>query len=225
MSDVTSPIEILKKLTDSKNQGGKVQLWDGTNQHLSKTPMLLNQIKTDDDTLLFRPQEESLIILEDLLKERSFLNIYLPQGSYLFQVRWKHHDRNGNVGTYFPDLLRFIERRTSDRLYPERFIKIKFKEQQKSCYDLSVEGLSVVFTKSEISDLSVGDKFPAVLLYDALEINLNLEVTTVTKIKPFIFENLPYGHKKMGLKITELKPKDAKKLDALLNFHKEAFQS
>lgn len=226
--DISEPLAIYRTLLKAQSANHELFLWQESDEHFFKFPTKILKVDREGQILKLKIPQEYIGMIEQLwgLKEVSF---YLPNGSYHLNLIFKRITPNGELLTSFPKEMIFFDRRSAPRFHPEKLIKIEFKstgfKTHKNCYDFSRGGFSVIYTKSEQSAFELGQKIAQLkITYDDLVVLCSAVVQELTPIKPFVFENIPYGYKKVSFRFVELNQDQKQKIAMIIGHHLGIFR-
>jgi len=226
--DIHDPLAIYRALLKAQSANHELFLWQESAEHFYKFPTKIIKVDREGHQLKLKIALEYIGMVEQLwgLDNVSF---YLPNGSFYLKLIFKRITPNGELLTTFPQEMIFFDRRSAPRFHPEKLIKIEFKstsfKTHKNCYDFSRGGFSVIYTKSEQSAFELGQKISQLkITYDDLVVTCSAVVQELTPIKPFVFENIPYGYKKVSFRFVELNQDQKQKIASIIGHHLGIFR-
>ena len=228
MEKIERETQVYKKLSMAKSQQTPLIAWLSNDSGVISAEFLLYQVDQVQGQLELKVLPDSFVYLEDLIRKGKEIKIYMPQGSYFFFTKVLEVKPDGKVSIGFPEVLFFKERRQSDRANPSKRLRVHFsinnKKFNKNCYDLSVGGFSVVFNHTEQSGFEEKDPVEWVEFeFDGQRIKLNAVLSKVVKIKPFVFENIPYGQKKVSFEFKAMSKPKVTELEKLVHYMQKIY--
>ena len=166
-----------------------------------------------------------------ILTSNMRIKIYFLNSSLFIFSKVESFKKDSNLlKLTFPEVGFFKERRAESRHLAEDTAELSFAKATpwkgvqsvasrpiKKVFDISSGGLSFLMGKGESLPFSEGDRIDQVTLIIAgKKISVGLHVTSILKIKPFIFESIPYGNRKVCCEIIFSKESDRPKWSQFL---------
>lgn len=171
---------------------------------------------------------ESSAYFDEVLGKSSQVKVYVPQGSYYFFSHIVEKGKNGKFYIKFPEALFLKERRSHSREYRLENLKVNlsFRGQllRKNCYDIGQGGFSVILNKMEKINFIEGEDldFADFLLMD-IKLKFQAVVSQIIEIRPFIFEHIPYGQKKVSFEFKKMSKDKLLLLESMLEEIKSTY--
>lgn len=218
---IDAKIEVNEIIRDISNHRDIMFIYDFITDD-EKLKCTLNFLEKDesDRTLLFEISDESsLDNFKKLLKQKENLNIFNGRRSLSFVSTFvKDPKRNiTQVLFNYPNEIIQYERRKTPRVQLSQpivvNIKLTFKTYRKNVFDLGEGGFSIIFIKSESVRLEEKMVIPNISFFiGKTKIVLDCEVAKVFSIKPYEFENFPYGGTRVSFKYLNLTKENLKEI-------------
>ncbi|GAB4021783.1 MAG: hypothetical protein Fur0010_24880 [Bdellovibrio sp.] len=226
-NDKNDSMSIYRVLVNAKEASVPLLLWHEEGEHFYKIPLKIMAVDREKSRIEVQVQFEHLDTIEKLWSLKS-IRFYLSNGSYFFSAYFEKLLESGKLYLSFPLHLKFFDRRNTPRFHPEKLIKVEIVKEglkfYKNCYDFSRGGFSIVFSKSENSAFTLGERIPqANIHYDEEVYHFPVIVQEITSIKPFVFENIPYGHRKISFQFSKLNSEQKKDLALIIGHHMGIF--
>ena len=215
--------KVFRILSDCQREQVRVVIWRLVNGHKIISDFKIDVIKKFNNQLVLSLSNLKDPNVADILSGFEKVSFYIPKKGVIFQARFVRYSIDSKLSVIIPDKISQIERRTFLRLIidSEHLVKIKFKSTnenilgankyfEKSCYDLSVGGLSFMVSKAENKFFNMGDYLPIKLLFDCKEITLAGEIVNYLAIEPNDVNKLAYKAYKVCIKFLNMKEEDIK---------------
>jgi len=176
--------------------------------HIIKAQLSIKSIRKELNQITFQAEGENLINLQEMISGSGKINIYLPSESILFSVEMKHLSDDGVMLTGAPELIYSYDRREDERYFLENPILINFKWRKKiytkECYDISLGGLSLVFSKGENVRFNMGEEISDLkICFGNTHMPIKGKVVGRRRIDPFSSKNNLYSGIKFSVHFQE----------------------
>lgn len=193
------------EILDSFKKKHTVFAWVMQNDQVVRAELKFITVEIEKKKINLIPTPESQSYLEEMINGLGRINLIIPEKSLIFESEMLNFDENNNLSVSFPKYYRFYERRNFERIDPFIPIKVEFLTNNvkvlKDCFDISVGGFSLVFSKTESVPLNLGDEIKEVKVTRILDSHLSKAlVVNVIKLKPFMLDNCPYGGTRVSFK-------------------------
>ncbi len=201
MEEITDSVQILKTLQQEKNLATGAQMWLSISDQIVLAPF--NLIKVDLESrscwCQLKREDENF---STLLGRNPEIKCFFPQsGIYIFTTLHSFKKDSQLLKIKIPKVIYSKERRGDQRfdITGELSLKILDGEVNRSyrVFDISKGGLSIILSKTDRLAFEQSDAIVEGLLMP-FSIPIQLKMTSVLKVRPFIFENIPYAGKKIS---------------------------
>lgn len=213
---------IYSLLLTSKEKSEQILVWKFVGNKKITARVKISILNKINKTLSISSHEDDVEILSLILSSSESLNLYIPNGSSLFQSKIKNIESAHRVVLRIPQFVAQLERRKWLRLKTEDFsnIRIQFSKKidpikstqqfyRKNLYDLGVGGLAIIMSKAEAKFFLNGETIKSVeLLIDDHKIVADLEVVNQIELNPSTQSNHYYKVWKIGFKFAGMQKKD-----------------
>tara|TARA_Y100000780_G_scaffold159130_1_gene144268 strand:+ start:163949 stop:164650 length:702 start_codon:yes stop_codon:yes gene_type:complete len=210
LNEITDPIALQKILQREKSIDGPGEMWVSLEEQILLIPFELNRVDLENQSLWLKLTREDEEFLKIFKSSREIKCFFKGAGIFIFTHSLAFRESTQTLVVEMPQTAYKKERRQDERYDIENQLKLHLdtsesssrgvRERSKRTYrifDISKGGLSIILSKS--------DRFP--LNQEILSgwlapfsIKLDLEITSVLKIRPFIYENIPYAGKKISMR-------------------------
>ena len=199
--------------------------WFAFNNFSSKARLKIVEVSEYENKLIFGFTKSKNENIFQVISGFSKINIFVPHVSLLFCSRLQSMDiEKGIIQTEFPELSIFYDRRESARIELEfpvwSYITIGSTKYSKKVSDLSLGGMSIVFSKSERFNLKEGNKLKGVILsFGKNNMEFEVKLTQSLKLQPFLLSSCPYGGLRASFQFIDLDKDKLEFLNMILLSH------
>jgi c-di-GMP-binding flagellar brake protein YcgR len=217
--------DIYKTLNECRKNKTMVFSWMFIGKNIFKSEMQVKSIKMDRNTIVLKASGHHIESLNKMVMGSGKVNIFCTEHSLVFQSHLKNLDKTGRMELAFPIKYLFHERRNAPRYYIDQEASVEFSIRNdvftKYCLDLSEGGFSIVTNRNQEFPFGEGHTFKKMkMTIDKKIIEFNCEVRKILLLKPFQFENCPYGEHRISFKFTDIEQKDKETIrDFLLRYN------
>lgn len=202
MKELTEKILIQKTLQQEKNRGGKGEMWITLSDQIILLPFELRKVDLETGLCWFILLREDDGHSELFSKSREIKCFFPNSGAYIFTSFHSFNSDSFLLKTKLPDRIYLKERRQDERYETQGELSLKFYTESRSrtfkIFDISKGGVSIILAKTDVFFSEEDGLFEVTLL--PYGIDLSIELTAKLKIKPFVFESIPYAGQKLSFK-------------------------
>lgn len=205
-----------------KEHGYECFIWRfiGDKKYLAKINLNIFRKSKKEFTIL--PDQKDLETYSLVIGALDEVNLYIPSAALLFRCQISDQNQKGEVTLKFPEFIAQIERRKFPRLetYKEDIARSYFSKClmgskihtqyfQKTCYDLSAGGFSILVSKVETSFFQKEDTIEGIeITFDGRKISSHAQIMHIQPIEPGEGSDIIYKVWKISFKFTSLSVKD-----------------
>lgn len=212
LKEITDPLEIQKTLQQEKNIAERGEMWITLKDQIILVPFTLVKVDLDDQVCwckLERDEEQYSRIFGCAPEIKCF---FPSSGTYIFSTVHSFRIDSQILVINLPKLAYSKERREHERFDLDGKMSLQIKNDVYSrsyrVFDISKGGLSIILSKRDPfpfeEEKLIGELKP-------FGIRLKVQVTAVVKIKPFVFESIPYAGKKISMQFEFSSPEKEEK--------------
>lgn len=218
LKKVKDEATILSLLSGSKENNAEVFIWKliGGSKHLGQ--VRIESVRKLRGDFCIIPIEGQDRIVQDLMGNQSFVDLYIPDSALLLRCQVKTSDAPYRYYLQIPDFIAQVERRKSFRLnvHASGEVKVSFGKTVtiprpmtqhflKDCFDISSGGFSFFVSKMETKFFMVNDKIPLVELKNGKwSTKAEAEVAMVREIEPDEYNGLTYKVWRVSCRFTKI---------------------
>jgi c-di-GMP-binding flagellar brake protein YcgR len=222
LKKITDIHQISSQLQQVKNQQHECYIWRfvGEKKVLAKVHVTI--LRRSRKEIVIRADEHEKELYSLVVGVLDEVNFYIPNSAIMFRCSIVHNNFKGELTLSYPGFVAQIERRRFPRLNTYRndlaksFFskcivghKIQTQYFQKTLFDLSAGGFSLVVSKMELSFFNVGDQIPDMeLIFEGRKMNANAQVVHVQPLEPQDNSDIIYKVWKVSFKFTAILSRD-----------------
>lgn len=232
MEEVDDKTRLIKILQREVTVGQHQKMWVLGKESIQLIPIALQKVDLEKGLCWATTTIDDEVEGTPILKANMRIKIYLTSSSLFIFSKIKTFKKESNLLKFdFPDVGFFKERRGEDRHLAQDSASLDFTKAThysgtysvgsrpiKKVFDISAGGLSFLMGKGEAMPYGAGDRMEQVFLeIGGKRLRVTLQVSAILKIKPFIFESIPYGNRKVCCEIIFSKESDKPKWTRFLS--------
>ena len=205
MKEITDSVQILKILQQEKNLASSAQMWISISDQIVLVPFSLIKVDLDSRSCWcqLKREDESF---STLLAKNPEIKCFFPQsGVYIFTTLHTYKKDSQLLKIKIPNVIYSKERRGDQRfdITGELSLKVLDGEINRSykVFDISKGGLSIILSKTDRLAIEESGAIIEGLLMP-FSIPMQLKMTSILRVRPFIFENIPYAGKKISFQFS-----------------------
>lgn len=214
MGNITKdPILLLEIIRDIDNHKDELILYDFiTEEEKIKAIGYFKEKDESNKTFKFHLKEdESIENIKKILANKDRVTLFNKRRALSFNTTINDNllDKSHSLILNFPEGIVEFDRRETKRVLLGNPIIVNvstdLKKYRKNVYDLGEGGFSILFGKTEVVDFVEKKTLSNCLFYlGRNELAFDCEVVKVFSIKPYEFENFPYGGTRVSFKFVNL---------------------
>ncbi len=198
-------MSIIKVLQQEKNiaQGG--EMWITLPDQIILVPFELIKVDLDDELCWLRllREDESF---SQVFKRSPEVKCFFPNsGVYSFSKYHSFSNDSQILKAKLPEVLFSKERRKDERfdIDGQLNLKIDFDGHSRTykIFDISKGGVSIILAKTDHFPFDTDDG-PITAVLGPYGVKMKVEITSKLKVKPFVFEKIPYAGHKVSFKFS-----------------------
>jgi c-di-GMP-binding flagellar brake protein YcgR len=219
---IKDPRQIFSHLMRMKDQGFEVYVWRfiGDKKYLAQVSITIMRKMRKEFVIKPIPSEVEAFSL--VIGVQDEVNFYIPKAAMIFRCTIGQQDYRGEVTLLSPEFIAQIERRRFPRLetykkedakcfFSKCMVSKKVQTQyfQKTCFDLSAGGFSVLVSKFESPYFIKGDKVKDLeLIFSDKKILVDAQVVSSVAIDPEDNPEIIYKVFKISFRFTQIQSRD-----------------
>ncbi len=213
MKEVTDKIAIQKILQQEKNVGSKGEMWITLSEQIILVPFELIKVDLEKGLCWFRLLREDESLTQALRKSPQIKCFFPRSGVYSFSSLHSFSGDSNLLKAKIPTILYAKERRGDERFDIDGQLSLKFERTYK-VFDISKGGISIILAKTDRFPFGPEDGLLKATL-NPFGLEVKVEVTDKLKIRPFIFEKIPYAGHKISFQFLFKQEKEAARWEKL----------
>ncbi len=231
MKEVDNSVQLLKMLQREAATDEQHRMWVLGNGRIQIIPIKLQKVDFEQQLCWVTTTLDDQFEDEHCLVPNVRVKVYFENSSLFIFSKVKSFKKESNLlKFFFPEVGFFKERRLEGRYLVEDLANLDFAKAEpwktlssrdlrpiKKVFDISAGGLSFLLAKGEVLPINQGDKLSNIILkIGGKNLKISLEITSILKISPFVFEAIPYGNRKVCCRILFSKESDKPKWSSFL---------
>ncbi len=222
MNKITREKVIAGFIQSAKDKSEEIYVWKITNDRKIMAKINFEVIRRSKHEIVISPAPEDQELYGHVLGACEELNFYLANSAVMFKAKVKQHLNDYKVLVSYPVFVAQVERRKSLRLntYSTEEVKVNFcktminpkvltQSFNKSCYDISMGGFSILVSKLEAKFFQIGDPVAeATIFFNGRKITTAADVIHLIELEPENHMDLMYKVWKVSFQYNFIDKKD-----------------
>lgn len=210
--DLDDKKRFFREVLDIIKNKYSVYAWKKTSERLLKARLDIRTVKKNNGEIHLKIDDGCRYTFKKIISGSGKIYLYVPAKLMVFSVQLYFFDDDKTVIVSFPEKLFFDDRRRNARTIldiPKIYADFKMENRvyRRTCYDISLGGLSIIFGRGDNFLLNSKNRIKEVkIIYIKSSMKITIKVVNILSLTPYMLDKFPYANKRVSFKFQDVGP-------------------